>query len=141
MFDLVLDRGVTAPLFYTIKHKAGSNIWNKKMSDRIQSKQEEVANALTHGVGFLLALTLVPVLIARATATDTIQMKLAAALFSFGILMSYLSSTVYHVVQNANLKKHLRIWDHISIFFLIGGTYTPIICKYTPSSTAIIFLI
>jgi len=110
------------------------------MNDRIQSPQEELANAVTHGVAFLLALALTPMLITKATVTDTVQITLASAVFSFGIFMSYLSSTLYHAVQNLQTKKQLRIWDHISIFFLIGGTYTPIICKYTRPATAAIFL-
>ena len=110
------------------------------MNDRIQSPQEELANAVTHGVAFLLSLALTPMLITKATVNDTVQITLASAVFSFGILMSYLSSTLYHAVQNLQTKKQLRIWDHISIFFLIGGTYTPIICKYTKPGTAAIFL-
>ena len=110
------------------------------MDHKIQTIQEETANAITHGIGFLLSLTLVPMLIAKATVKDTLLITIASVIFSFGILMSYLSSTIYHLVQNQQVKKQLRIWDHISIFFLIGGTYTPVICKYTSSGTAVLFL-
>lgn len=110
------------------------------MPHKIQSVREETANTITHGIGFLLALTLVPMLVAKATTNDTLPITIASVVFSFGILMSYLSSTMYHFVQKPQIKKLLRVWDHISIFFLIGGSYTPIICKYTEPHTAAWFL-
>ena len=110
------------------------------MAHKIQSNHEELANAISHGIGFLLALILVPVLIAKASLQSTNLITIACAVFSFGFLMAYLSSTIYHLVQNPKSKKLLRVWDHISIFFLIGGTYTPVVCKFTDQQTAIIFL-
>lgn len=110
------------------------------MEHKIQNKHEELANAITHGVGFALGLVLVPFLIIKAFLHGTPLILFGAALFSFGFLMAYLSSTIYHLVQEPRAKEILRIWDHISIFFLIGGTYTPVICKYTSHTTAAIFL-
>ncbi len=110
------------------------------MAHKIQNRQEEVANAITHGIGFLLALVLVPVLVVKASFHSTPLIIFGSAVFSFGFLMAYLSSTIYHLVQKPRAKNLLRIWDHISIFFLIGGTYTPVICQYTDTQTAIIFL-
>ncbi len=109
------------------------------MAHKIQTKQEELFNAVTHGIGFLLALVLVPLLLTKASHTNSLLLA-ATSVFSFGFLMVYLSSTLYHLAHKPEAKKNLRIWDHISIFFLIGGTYTPIIIKYTNQDTALVFL-
>ena len=107
---------------------------------KIQNKREEVANVLTHAIGFLLALVLVPLLVLKSYHNNNFTFVYATVVFSFGVLMAYLSSTLYHMVQQPKAKRLLRVWDHISIFFLIGGTYTPIICKYTNTQTATLFL-
>jgi hemolysin III len=60
--------------------------------------------------------------------------------FGFGMLMAYLASTLYHMVEDSNVKSKMRVWDHIGIFLLIGGTYTPVVCRYTDPRTAIVFL-
>ncbi len=109
------------------------------MAHKIQSTKEELFNAVTHGFGFLSATVLVPLLLIKASQSDTLII-VATAVFSFGFLMTYLSSTLYHSVPNPKAKKNLRIWDHISIFFLIGGTYSPIVVKYTNHQTALVFL-
>ncbi len=110
------------------------------MEHKIQSRKEEMANALTHGIGVLLAVILVPLLISKAAFNGTPLILFAVTVFSFGFLMAYLSSTAYHIVSRPKTKKILRVWDHISIFFLIGGTYTPIVLTYADYQTAIIFL-
>src|ERR1019366_1978098 len=110
------------------------------MSHKTQTRNEEFANAVIHGIGFLLGLVLAPVLIIQASGHSTASLVFASAVFSFGFLMSYLLSTIYHLVQKPGTKKLLRIWDHISIFFLIGGTYTPIIFRYTDHETTFAFL-
>ena len=48
------------------------------------------------------------------------------SLFSFGLLLVYGSSTIYHRVSEANLKSKLRVIDHISVFYLILGSYAPV---------------
>jgi hemolysin III len=109
------------------------------MAHKIQTVQEELVNAITHGIGFLLAIVLVPLLLIKASHSSLLVL-LSASIFSFGFLMAYLSSTLYHAVSKPKTKTMLRVWDHISIFFLIGGTYTPIIYIYTNHQTAIVFL-
>ena len=46
--------------------------------------------------------------------------------YCISLVLLFTASTVYHAVQNPKLKKKLRIWDHISIYYLIAGTYTPV---------------
>jgi hemolysin III len=103
---------------------------------KIQTREEEVMNAVTHSIGVLLILSCFPILYHKSSGL----MVWAVSIFGFGMLMSYMASSIYHWVQEENVKKKVRVWDHIGIFLLIGGTYTPIVCRYTNSSTAIIFL-
>ena len=104
--------------------------------------KDEIANSITHGIGILFALIAIPFLFAKAMAIGNVSSNTlwAVGAFSFGMAMVYLSSTIYHVIQHHEAKKFLRIWDHISIFLLIGGSYTAIIQKYIDSHTAWLFL-
>ena len=109
------------------------------MSDRKQSVPEEIANTITHGLGIVFCMIATPFLIllsAKGNAAGT----WAVSVFSFGMLMVYLSSTLYHAARNETTKRTLRIWDHISIFLLIAGSYTPIVYRYTDSATSTLFL-
>ncbi len=109
------------------------------MSDRKQTIPEEIANTITHGLGIVFCMIASPFLIllsARGSAAGTA----AVSIFSFGMLMVYLSSTLYHATRNEATKRVLRIWDHISIFLLIAGSYTPIVYRYTDSATSTLFL-
>lgn len=109
-------------------------------NNRPQTIGEEIANAITHGFGILFALLASPFLIMEAFHRGTTQTVWAVSMFSFGMLMVYLSSTIYHAVQHHHIKRKLRILDHISIFFLIGGSYSAVVQKFTDSHTATIFL-
>lgn len=110
------------------------------MSKRIQSQKEELANAITHGVGIAFAIFAIPILMIYAFQLGSAKTVWSVGLFSFGMLMVYISSTLYHAVQHPDTKFKLRVMDHISIFFLIAGSYTPIIHKYVEADTATFFL-
>ncbi len=86
--------------------------------------KQELANSLTHGVAFLLFLVSSPLLIAYAAKFGSVGNVVATVIFSFTVLITYLSSTLYHSIPNPKVKHVLRIFDHISIFLLIGGSYT-----------------
>ena len=110
------------------------------MAKRAQTLNEEVANAITHGLGVVFCLIAIPVMVMYAMHTSTPPMVWGVAIFGFGMLMVYCASTLYHYVKNAEVKRVLHVWDHISIFLLIAGTYTPVVIKYTDFRTAVIFL-
>lgn len=110
------------------------------MAYRLQTALEEKLNAISHGVGMLLVLIAMPFLILKATHGQDALMIWGVSVFSFGMLFVYLSSTIYHSLTNPRLKRRANIVDRISIFFLIGGTYTPIILHYLPEKTAAMFL-
>ena len=90
-----------------------------------QTKKEEFWNTLTHFIGIVLSLAGFPLLI--MSNNDLSSFSLVSILFfEFGLLFVYISSTLYHYVDNIKLKKKLRTLDHISIFYLIAGSYAPV---------------
>jgi hemolysin III len=101
----------------------------------------ELANALSHGLGILLTIIATPVLITLTVQKSNPTLTLAVAFYCFSILLMFTFSTLYHSFSNPLVKKTLRIFDHISIFFLIGGTYAPFIVLFTPPQTAFWFFI
>ncbi len=87
---------------------------------------EEIMNAVTHGVGALLAIAgLVLNIVFGALSADAA--KLAGGLV-YGIMLVILftASTLYHALTHPTAKAVFRVLDHTSIFLLIAGTYTPI---------------
>lgn len=56
----------------------------------------------------------------------TVLSTIAIVLFSFGLLLVYSTSTLYHFILNSKLKKIFQVLDHISIYYLILGSYAPV---------------
>ncbi|MBP7149061.1 MAG: hemolysin III family protein [Acidobacteria bacterium] len=95
------------------------------MNRRTQSAGEEIANSVTHGVGAALAIAgLVVLLVLAAPAGDPWRI-VSFAVYGASMTLLYLASTLYHAVRNARAKRALRVLDHVSIYLLIAGTYTP----------------
>lgn len=110
------------------------------MLKRLQTEKEEFYNALTHGIGFLLGLVGIPFLLVEANGFLGHGYLLACTAFSLGILMVYSSSTLYHLAKPGHRKEYFQKADHISIYFLIAGSYTPMILTVLPREEAILFL-
>ena len=86
---------------------------------------EEFWNALSHAVGILLGITgLVFLLVYYRELTSYSLMSIL--IYGFSIILLYTASTIYHFVRHVRWKEILRRIDHISIYFLIAGTYTPV---------------
>ena len=89
------------------------------------SREEEFWNALTHFIGLLGSI--IGMCFLLYTNNDLSTTSLFGVLFfGFGLLSVYLSSTLYHYVSEPILKEKLRIFDHISIYYLIAGSYAPV---------------
>ncbi len=88
-------------------------------------RREERWNALTHGLGVLLGLIGFYLFWQRNLAGSA-TVIFAVVVYSCSIILLFTSSTLYHSVHTKKLKYKLRILDHISIYFLIAGTYTPV---------------
>ncbi len=93
---------------------------------RIQSHFEEKLNAGSHAVGALLGIYALIMLIVYNT-TKTEYSLFSILVYGLSIIMLFSASTLYHAVKNEKNKHLFRIVDHISIYFLIAGTYTPVL--------------
>mgnify|MGYP001799526341 CR=1 FL=1 len=92
-----------------------------------QTITEEWFNAISHGITGLTAIAGMVVLIVMAVNSDQ-QLGLFSALFyGISLVCMYSMSAIYHAVQHIKIKRFFNIMDHISIFLLIAGTYTPIV--------------
>ena len=101
-------------------------------------ENEEFWNTITHFAGFILCLFGIPLLFCFNQNLTSLSF-VACSLFSLGLLMVYGSSSAYHFVTDKQLKKKLRILDHISIYYLILGSYAPmcLIALYDSSGLTI----
>jgi len=88
-------------------------------------KNEEFWNSLTHFIGVILTVLGTPLLFYFDNKFTSLS-TLSIILFSFGLFSVYSSSSVYHFVIDPRLKKRLQILDHISIYYLILGSYAPV---------------
>jgi hemolysin III len=90
----------------------------------------EMANAISHGFGILIGIASLPVVTAISTKVDKPSAIVAAAIYTFSFIMLFTFSTIYHATTQPEAKRVLKILDHISIYFLIAGTYTPFLLIY-----------
>lgn len=102
-------------------HEVASPIDEK----RHQSLGEEIANSITHGVGLLGAFGAAPVLILAAAYTGHTLKVVSVSIFTTTIILVYASSTIYHFLPRGRAKGVFLVFDHVAIFLLIAGTYTP----------------
>ena len=91
------------------------------------SNNEELANAGTHGLGILLSLAATVMMITKITGTNSRVSLTGVLIFGFSMILLYSSSTFYHLSKGPVIKRLLRIMDHSTIYFLIAGTYTPVL--------------
>ncbi len=93
---------------------------------RIQSLGEEIANAVSHGIGALAAMAALPVLVVHGVVTDRLGPEIfGLAVFGAALVLLYLVSTLYHAMPGGTVKRVFRVLDHSAIYLLIAGTYTP----------------
>jgi hemolysin III len=93
--------------------------------ERKQSPQEEFANSITHGFGILFSIIAISLLVTFSVLNGSTLDIVSCSLFGGSILLLYTFSTLYHATQQEKIKSWLRTFDHIGIYFLIAGTYTP----------------
>ena len=87
--------------------------------------QEELANALTHGLGAVVAVAASAVLITLAAVFGEARHVIAASVFGASLVLLYTASTLYHSIPHQVAKARLKVFDHCAIYVLIAGTYTP----------------
>jgi hemolysin III len=92
---------------------------------RVQSLGEEIANSVSHGVGFIAAVAVSPILVVSAVRHDGAAAIVGASVFAFAMMLLYLTSTLYHALTRYKAKRVFQVLDHGAIFLLIAGSYTP----------------
>ena len=86
---------------------------------------EEIASAVTHGVGAGLAVAGLAVLVAFASLRGTAWEIVSVSVYGATMILMFTTSTIYHAIPGWRAKRVLRILDHAGIFLAIAGTYTP----------------
>jgi hemolysin III len=91
---------------------------------RAQSLGEELANSISHGVGFLAAIAALPVLVLHGLEHGT-SAVVGAAIFATAMALLYGTSAIYHALAPGPAKRVFQVLDHGAIYLMIAGTYTP----------------
>ncbi|AEB06297.1 channel protein, hemolysin III family [Coriobacterium glomerans PW2] len=100
---------------------------------------EEIANAITHGIGAALSIAGLVLLIVKAAADGAhAQAVVSAAVFGSTLIAEYLASTLYHAITAPAAKRVLRVIDHSCIYLLIAGSYTPFLLVTLASDGGIV---
>jgi len=99
----------------------------------LQSKKEEALNAYSHGFGVILGIIGLFFLISKIDHSQPYYL-LSVIVYGLSIIILFFASTLYHVLSKPVLKQKFRVADHISIYLLIAGTYTPVLLIVLPNS-------
>lgn len=109
------------------------------LKDEHTINQEEKWNTITHLVGVVFALVGFPFLFADLGNMDQATI-FSLSIYAFSFVFLFSSSTIYHFIKDEKRKNIWRKIDHISIYFMISGTYVPYMIRYIEFNTAIVFL-
>ncbi|TCT18056.1 hemolysin III [Melghiribacillus thermohalophilus] len=90
------------------------------------SKREELANAITHGLGVLFSIAALIILIIYASQNGSAWQIISVTIYGVTMLLMYLSSTILHSLPPGRWKNFFLMMDHTSIYLFIAGTYTPV---------------
>jgi hemolysin III len=97
-----------------------------------QSRLEELLNTISHAIGALLGIAgLVILLVQRDEAPWSL---FSVLVYGISIIILFTASTLYHAARTEARKHYFRIVDHLSIYLLIAGTYTPVLLLLLPES-------
>lgn len=86
---------------------------------------EEIFNAVTHGVGVLLAIAAIPLCVVQAVTHGAGLLLAAALIYSITMVVEYLMSTLYHAIAVPVAKRVFKVLDHCGIYLYIAGCYAP----------------
>ena len=94
---------------------------------KAQTIIEEIANSITHGLGFGLSIAALTILLVYSNREGDPWRTTAFSIYGASLIILYLISTLYHSLTHSRVKAIFRRLDHAAIYLLIAGTYTPII--------------
>jgi hemolysin III len=104
-------------------------------STHVFSKEEEISNSITHGIGVILSVAALVILIVFASLYGNVWHVVSFTLFGATMLLLYTSSTLLHALKPGRAKDFFEIMDHSSIYFFIAGSYTPFLLVAVQSAT------
>lgn len=90
------------------------------------SKNEEIANTLTHALGAILSVMACYMLLTAAFTDNSLVKIVSYAVYGASLVLLFTASTFYHAFQDPDKKRLFKLLDHCAIYLLIAGTYTPL---------------
>lgn len=96
------------------------------LPERPQTATEELANAVSHGLGLLLALASLPVVVEFAARHGSLVKLVGVSVFSATMILVYFASALYHALPPGRAKRWCNTLDHVAIYLFIAGSYTPV---------------
>ena len=119
-----------------------------KLADRAlpsYTKAEELINMISHIVGGAFGIIALVLCVSVSALHNNVWGVVGSAIYGASLILLYSASSIYHGLRPNMGKKVMQVIDHCTIYFLIGGTYTPILLssirKVSPSFACILFLI
>lgn len=101
-----------------------------KLKDRVlpdYTWAEELLNSLTHGLGAVLGITALVLCVAQAASHRNVWGVVGSCIYGASLIALYAVSSIYHGMKKGMAKKVMQVVDHCTIYFLIAGSYTPIV--------------
>lgn len=87
--------------------------------------KEEIISSIVHGIGVFLSIAITSVLVTLSAVYGNVWSIVSTAIFGASMMLMYMASTLYHAIPFPHAKTILKKFDHIAIYYLIAGTYTP----------------
>lgn len=110
------------------------------MLKKVDRAKEEKINALTHWIGFAFGIVGLTLLLYLGNEAKNISKIISFCIYGISFSLMYLASALYHSEQGERKRGLLRVFDHLSIFLFIAGSYTPIIALSFSGVPRIFFL-
>lgn len=105
------------------------------------SKGEEIANAISHGVGVVFSISALTLLIVFASLEGSAASIISFTVYGVTMILLYVSSTLLHAFPDGKVKNLFEIFDHSSIYLFIAGSYTPILVNVIGGKLGIYLLV
>jgi hemolysin III len=112
-------------LLYVPDARGDAGIIKQRTHEPLYSLSEEIAHALTHGLGLVASVGGLVTLVAAAWLRGDAWHIVGCSIFGATLVLLYGSSTLYHGLRNPRAKRLFQRFDHAAIFLLIAGSYTP----------------
>ncbi len=104
------------------------------------TEREELAHAITHGAGLAASVIGLVVLMTAAWTRGDARHVVGCSVFGTTLVLLYAASTLYHSAREPRIKRLFQVMDHIAIYLLIAGTYTPFVLACLPNATGALLL-